>query len=56
MRLPVGGSPSKMFHLKEFTNALADLGVDCKLVVDTDICRGFPSRKISDWFQTRRKF
>jgi len=45
-----------MFTLKEFTNALTDLGVDCKLVVDTDVCKGFPSRKISDWFQTRRKF
>ena len=56
MRLLVGGSPSKMFHLKEFVSALTDLGVDCKLVIDTDICRGFPSRKISDWFQTRRKF
>ena len=56
MRLLVGGSTSKMFHLKEFTNALTDLGVECKLVVDTDICRGFPSRNITDWFQTRRKF
>jgi glycosyltransferase involved in cell wall biosynthesis len=45
-----------MFHLKEFANALTDLGVDCKLVVDTDICNGFPSRKITDWFQTRKKF
>ncbi len=56
MRLLIGGSPSKMFHLKEFANALIDFDVNCKLVVDTDICRGFPSRKISDWFQTRRKF
>ena len=45
-----------MFHLKEFANALTNLGVDCKLVVDTDVCRGFPSRKVIDWFQTRRKF
>src|SRR3989337_3876396 len=45
-----------MFHLKEFANALTDLGIDCKVVVDTDICRGFPSRKVADWFQTRRKF
>jgi len=45
-----------MFHLKEFANALTDLGVDCKLVVDTDICNGFPSRKVIDWFQTRKKF
>ena len=56
MRLLIGGSTSKMFHLKEFVNALTDLGVDCKLVADTDICRGFPSRKVTDWFQTRRKF
>jgi glycosyltransferase involved in cell wall biosynthesis len=54
--LLIGGSTSKIFHLKEFANALTDLGVECKLVVDTDICRGFPSRKISDWFQTRKKF
>ncbi|MEC4847585.1 MAG: glycosyltransferase family 4 protein [Nitrosarchaeum sp.] len=56
MRLLIGGSTSKIFHLKEFASALIDLGVDCKLVVDTDICNGFPSRKVSDWFQTRKKF
>ncbi|EGP92849.1 glycosyltransferase family 4 protein [Nitrosarchaeum koreense] len=56
MRLLIGGSTSKIFHLKEFASALTDLGVDCKLVVDTDICNGFPSRKVSDWFQTRKKF
>ena len=56
MRLLIGGSTSKIFHLKEFVNALTDLGVNCKLVVDADVCRGFPSRKISDWFQTRKKF
>ncbi|MBC8501978.1 MAG: glycosyltransferase family 4 protein [Nitrosopumilus sp.] len=56
MRLLIGGSTSKIFHLKEFVNALTDLGVDCKLVVDIDIRRGFPSRKISDWFQSTRKF
>ena len=56
MRLLIGGSPSKMFHLKEFENALIKLGIECKLVIDTDICNGFPSRKISDWFQTQKKF
>ena len=56
MRLLIGGSPSKIFHLKEFQNALIKSGVECRLVIDTDICNGFPSRKISDWFQTRKKF
>ncbi|MBC8501977.1 MAG: glycosyltransferase family 4 protein [Nitrosopumilus sp.] len=56
MKVLIGGSPTKMFHLKEFASALTNLGVDCKLVVDTDICNGFPSRKVSDWFQTRIRF
>ena len=56
MRLLIGGSPSKIFHLKDFQDALVKLGVECKLVIDTDICNGFPSRKISDWFQTQKKF
>ena len=56
MRLLIGGSPSKIFHLKDFQDALVKLGVKCKLVTDTDICNGFPSRKIFDWFQTQKKF
>ena len=56
MKLLIGGSPSKLFHLNEFKNALTELGIECKLVTDTDICDGFPSRKILNWFQTSKKF
>ncbi len=56
MKLLIGGSPSKIFHLKEFQKALIDLGVECKLVIDTDISNGFPSKKISHWFQSEKKF
>ena len=56
MKLLIGGSPSKIFHLEEFQKALTKLNVECKLVIDTDICNGFPSRKISDWFQNQKKF
>ena len=56
MRLLIGGSPSKIFHLEEFQKGLTKLNVECKLVIDTDICNGFPSKKISDWFQTEKKF
>ncbi len=56
MRLLIGGSTSKLFHLKEFQNSLTKLGVECKLVTDIDVCNGFPSRKIRDWFQSRKKF
>ena len=56
MRLLIAGSPSKFFHLKEFGDELIKQGSDYKLVVDTDIYSGFPSRKISNWFDTKKKF
>ena len=52
----IGGSPSKFFHLKEFCNSLNKFDVNCKLVLDSDIYDGFPSRKIRNWFQSRHKF
>ena len=56
MKLLIGGSPSKFFHLKEFSEQLKKNGIDCKLVIDTEIYAGFPSRKTSDWFYTSRNF
>ena len=56
MRVLIAGSPSKLFHLKEFGDELIKHGSDYKLVVDTDIYTSFPSRKISNWFDTKKKF
>jgi glycosyltransferase involved in cell wall biosynthesis len=42
--------------LKEFSDALNRLGVESKLVFDADHSDGFPSRKIKNWFQTKKKF
>ncbi len=56
MRLLIGGSSSKFFHLKEFADALNSLGVETRVVVDSDIYDGFPSRKATNWFQTTSKF
>ena len=50
------GSLGKLFHLKEFSAALEKQNVQVKLVKDTDFSRGFPSKKISDWFSGDRKF
>src|SRR3989344_1551338 len=59
-RLPnnllIGGSPSKFYHLKEFCNSLNLLKVNCSVVLDSEVYDGFPSRKIRNWFQSRRKF
>lgn len=56
MRLLVGGSSSKLFHLQEFGNTLNHLGIECKVVFDAEVYDGFPSRKISHWFQSKTKF
>ena len=56
LRLLIGGSPSKLFHLNEFSEELVKLGIETKLVLDTDYCNGFPSRKIFNWFLGNAKF
>lgn len=56
MKVLIGGAKSKLFHLKEFGETLTKFNIDYKLVEDVKIYTKFPSRKISDWFQTKRKF
>tara|TARA_Y100001936_G_C16089179_1_gene684443 strand:- start:2956 stop:4011 length:1056 start_codon:yes stop_codon:yes gene_type:complete len=56
MKLLIGGSSSKMFHLKEFSDTLRKNDVDVKLVLDTEYADGFPSRKISKWFTKDTRF
>ena len=55
MRLLIGGSPSKLFHLEDFANNLKKNGVETKVVIDTEIYTGFPSKKISNWFENKNK-
>ena len=52
MKILIGASSSKIFHLNEFANALNNLRIKTKLVLDVDYSDGYPSRKISHWFQT----
>ena len=55
MRLLIAsGSLGKYFHFKEFSNALQKLGVDTKLVIESEYSNGFPSKKISQWFSTKK--
>ena len=46
----------KYFHLKEFSNTLQKLGVECKLVNDIDYARGFPSKKLGEWITGKKQF
>jgi len=56
LRLLIGGSSSKFFHLKDFADGLENLGIECKLVHDTDFADGYPSRKLSTWLKRNNKF
>ena len=41
------GSKGKFFHMKQFSNSLKELGVECMLVQDSDYSTGFPSKSFS---------
>ena len=56
MKLLIAGFGLRYVHLKGFAETLSKYDIECKVVVDSEICDGFPSRKIRNWFQTRRKF
>ena len=48
-------SIGKFFHLREFGEALKKLGVDYKLVRETDYITGFPNKDPKSWF-SKKKF
>ena len=48
-------SIGKYFHLKEFGYALERLGVEYKLVRETEYVTGFPSKNVKEWF-SKKKF
>ena len=50
------GSKGKFFHMKEFSDALAKLGIECRLVKDSDYSKGFPSKNLNDWFSGNKEF
>ena len=56
MKILIGASSSKLFHLKEFAVNLEKSNIECKVVFDSDYADGFPSRKIKSWFSSNKKF
>jgi glycosyltransferase involved in cell wall biosynthesis len=57
LKLLIGyGSRGKFFHLKEFCDELEKQNITVKLVKDTDFSRGFPSKRILEWFNGDEKF
>ena len=56
LKILIGASSSKIFHLKEFSKKLEEHDVKVKVVLDVDYAVGFPNRKISKWFSSNKKF
>ena len=56
MKILIGASSSKIFHLKEFADALEKIQIEAKVVFDADYSDGYPSRKLINWFQKDNKF
>jgi len=56
LKILIAGSPSKIFHLEEFAKSLEKIKVQCRVVIDTSVYSGFPSRNISKWFETKKRF
>ncbi len=56
LKILIAGSPSKIFHLEEFAKSLENIKVQCRVVIDTSVYSGFPSRNISKWFETKKRF
>ena len=56
MKLLIGASSSKIFHLNEFAENLEKNNINCKVVFDSEYADGFPSRKIKSWFSSNKKF
>ena len=49
-------SVGKFFHLKELGEALKRIGVDYKLVSETDYITGFPSKDVKSWFSKKKYY
>jgi len=56
MKILIGASSSKIFHLNEFAKELINLGIETKVVFDEDFSDGFPSRRIKHWIKPKNTF
>lgn len=56
MRILIGARKTRILYTEQFANALKKLGVETKVVVDSEVIVGFPTKKIKSWLKTRNKF
>jgi len=56
MKLLIGASDNKMQYVKKFSEYLEKFNVNSKVVLDVEICNGFPSKNITQWISPFKKF
>ena len=56
IKLLIGAGENKIQYVKKFSEYLEKFGINSKLVIDVEICNGFPSRNFSQWINPYKKF
>lgn len=56
LKILIGASPTKLFHLEEFARALGKFQIECKIVNDVEYADGYPSKNIKTWLYSNKKF
>jgi len=56
IRLLIGAGQNKIDYVRKFSEMLQKQGVNCKLVIDVEICNGFPSKEVVQWLRPYNKF
>ena len=56
MKIILASHSSRFIYMNEFAEALNKLGIKTKVVFDSEIYDGFPSRKITHWIKSDKKF
>ena len=55
MKILIGASSSKIFHLKEFEKSLHKSNIDVKVVHDIEVVDRFPSRNLKNWIKPKNE-
>ena len=56
MKIILAAHISRFPYMQEVSNALDKIDIKTKIVFDSEIYDGFPSRKIAHWVQSEKKF
>ena len=52
--LIAAGATQKFVYMKALSDAVSRLGVECKLVKESEYAAGFPSKNILEWFSNKK--